>query len=155
MKNVSIRIKVMIPMFLLLIALIASCLVNLKNIDAMMDETTEIIDLDVGSLIQAYNISNSFETLQKLAYAYCEAKEADRPGLQAQIEETMALIDESLEAYQPDEGEVENMENLKALRDKYYNRLYCIWCFNNTYIFLDSKTSCYHFKRSEQYSRCN
>lgn len=67
LKNMSVRLKIMIPIALLAILLVSSCAVSIYDLGRMMSASSKISDYfnkDISDLERVYS---DFESMQKLA----------------------------------------------------------------------------------------
>ncbi len=70
MKNISIGLKVMLPVILLAFILAGTCYSNVASMDRMMEASREISGNYAKSMSLLGDVSTSFETLEKVAYAH-------------------------------------------------------------------------------------
>ena len=73
MKNISVKIKIMVPIFLLIMLIVASCMVSQIGTTNMMNASEEISGDYAVSIEQLGEVSEAFADLQRIAYAHCVA----------------------------------------------------------------------------------
>jgi methyl-accepting chemotaxis protein len=92
-RNLSVRLKIMVPILLLAFIVIVSALVNFNGMKKMMDSSTELADNYSESLYLVGEIDSGFERLEKLGYSHIVAEAADdTEKIEATITETYATI---------------------------------------------------------------
>ncbi len=70
MKNISIGLKVMLPVIMLAFILAGTCYSNVASMDRMIKASEEISGNYAKSMFMLGDISTAFETLEKIAYAH-------------------------------------------------------------------------------------
>lgn len=71
MKNISISVKVMLPVILLVFLLAGTCYSNVVNMDRMIGSSREISGDYAKSMSLLGSLSTAFEALERAAYAHC------------------------------------------------------------------------------------
>ncbi len=70
MKNISIGLKVMLPIIMLAFILAGTCYSNVASMDRMIKASEEISGNYAKSMFMLGDVSTAFETLEKIAYAH-------------------------------------------------------------------------------------
>lgn len=70
MKNISIGLKIILPVILLAFILAGTCYSSVTSMDSMMEASREISGNYAKSMSLLGDVSTSFETLEKVAYAH-------------------------------------------------------------------------------------
>lgn len=81
MKNISIGVKVMLPVILLVFLLAGTCYSNIVNMDRMIGSSREISGDYAKSMSLLGSLSTAFESLERAAYAHCVT--GDEEGLRS------------------------------------------------------------------------
>lgn len=74
MKNISLKFKILVPIFLLSLFLIASSVISLMNVDTMMEASTTISNDYVASIMEIADISNNIRSVNRVGFEYCLAQ---------------------------------------------------------------------------------
>lgn len=104
MRNVSVKIKILLPVVILGVLLLASSAISMLSLNNVMVKSTDISDNYAMSIEQLGQISSDFESLNRVVYAHCivstqamrDNLEAEAEALKKSIEETSAVIAERL-----------------------------------------------------------
>lgn len=93
LKNVSIIVKIMIPIMLLAAVQVITVIVNTSSMDSIMDASKEVSEDCATSMSLLGEISTDFEEMEKIAYAHCVADSASTMrSLEASIKDVYAEI---------------------------------------------------------------
>lgn len=114
MKNVSLKVKILLPIILLALMISVCSGIALVNTNAMMDASREISDNHVQSIIQVNEMSNSVRSMLRVIFAHCMAEDdatmkelvEESNTLRSKLEAAMAEFEASL-----DEGEETEIYN--------------------------------------------
>ncbi len=130
LKNMSVRLKIMIPIALLAILLVGSCAVSIYELGRMMSASSKISDYfnkDISNLERVYS---DFESMQKLAFAHCIAEEEEAMAALEDEYQTLRLEINSISAklgmHMDDKKELDIYSNFKRRYNLYiedYNNL--------------------------------
>ena len=130
LKNMSVRLKIMIPIALLAILLVGSCAVSIYDLGRMMSASSRISDYfnkDISDLERVYS---DFESMQKLAFAHCIAEEEEAMTALEEEYQTLRLEINSISAklgmHMDDKKELDIYNNFKRRYNIYiedYNNL--------------------------------
>lgn len=107
LKNISIKLKLIVPVGGLVILLIAACISLSGGMNDIMNASEQISGDNATSMKLLGDIASGFESLQRIAYAHCVAPDdATMRSLEKEIETTYAEIEVALTAYREhlDEG---------------------------------------------------
>ncbi len=124
MKNVKVKVKILLPVALLSILLIVTCISSVQHMKTMQDVSNEISQNYALSVSQLGNIGIKCESLQRIAYADCisdsgESLEEEAAALKEEINTICLEFEQEL-----DEGEeAENYQQFKAVYDTYLETL--------------------------------
>lgn len=130
MKNVSIVVKILLPIVLLAALLVSSIVVNTGSMKNIMEASDEVSENYATSMMLIGDISTDFEELEKIAYAHCVANSKDTmkvlesncTAVAAELDTLFAEFELSL-----DEGEeTEAYQEFKAKYDSFYKTLQTI-----------------------------
>lgn len=94
-KNLSVRVKIMLPIIALGVLIIILGIASLLNNDSMMDKSTEIAQNHAYSVSLTGDMSYDFASMHRLAFEHCLTQDADR----------MKALKEEYEAYKSDMDE--------------------------------------------------
>ncbi len=88
MKNISVKIKVMVPIFLLIALVVVSCMVSQIGTTNLMN-ASEAISGDYAVCIERLDeVSEAFADMQRIAYAHCIAANGEgKQGLERELAE--------------------------------------------------------------------
>lgn len=106
MKNVSVLVKVLIPIILLAVLQFATVVVNTMSMNDILDASKEVSDNYANSMALLGDLGTDFVDLEKIAYAHCIADgdetmrnlEANAETIASQIDATCAEFEKSLDA---------------------------------------------------------
>lgn len=93
MKNLSIRMKIMIPILMLVVLLFTTFLESYMNMSKMKDAGMVITDVYAKSMAYLGDISSEVGLLQSAAYAHCTATDSE---MKASVENEVNTLYESL-----------------------------------------------------------
>ncbi|MCX4327096.1 MAG: methyl-accepting chemotaxis protein [Lachnospiraceae bacterium] len=120
MKNISIGIKVMLPVMLLALLLAGTCYSNLATADRMMDASEEISGNYATGMSLIGSISTAFEALERAAYAHCVAGDADSMrSYETEIDTIYKEIESLYAEYEKSIKEDKDQENYNELQSLY------------------------------------
>ena len=120
LKNISIKLKLIVPVGGLVILLIAACLSLNGGMRDIMNASERISGDNATSMKLLGDIATGFESLQRIAYAHCvAADEATMRSLEAEIETTYAEIEVALTAFRENLDEGEEAENFAEFEANY------------------------------------
>ena len=123
-KNVSVIVKILIPIILLAGLQIMTVIVNTSSMDSIMDASKEVSDNYAVSMSQLGDIATDFEELEKIAYAHCIADgDSAMRTLEANAEEVAAEIDALCAEFELslDAGEeADAYQNFRTLYAEFY-----------------------------------
>ncbi len=112
MKNISIGVKVMLPVILLVFLLAGTCYSNVVNMDRMIGSSREISGDYAKSMSLLGSLSTAFEALERAAYAHCvTGSEEDMDLLGTQINSISGEISSLCTEY---EGLIDGNEEKEA-----------------------------------------
>ena len=74
MRNLNIRIKIMVPICMLVALLFLTCIFSYFSLAKMKSSGEEISDNYAKSMSLLGDISTNVETLQRLAYSICNGR---------------------------------------------------------------------------------
>jgi methyl-accepting chemotaxis protein len=121
LKNVSVKIKVMLPVFLLAVLIIATSVKNMNSMKELMNSGNEIADNYASALNKAGEIESLFRQLQGLCYAHIIADEgADKDSVAAyivQVESELKEIQNEFAASIDSATEAEEQKYFSAFED--------------------------------------
>ncbi len=101
MKNISVKIKVMVPIFLLIALVVVSCMVSQIGTTNMMDASEAISGDYVVSIEQLGEVSEAFADLQRIAYAHCVAPDdATMKALETELDDVYNEMQSVLAEYE-------------------------------------------------------
>lgn len=125
LANISVRMKILVPLFLLSALLIFSCIFSLNNVQSLMHDSEEISGKYATSIRQLGEISEEFASIHRIIYAHCVAQEATT---RTSLEQEYDSLNESIEAVMLEfeenlsEGtETENYTQFKECYTQYHN----------------------------------
>jgi len=117
LKNLSIRIKIMMPMFLLVILLFVTCGASYASLARMKDAGEEISGNYALSMSLLGDLSTDVEALQRVAYSHCTATDYE---MKCAVEEELDVIyNRLLETCQKYEATLQEEGEAKVLYDEY------------------------------------
>ncbi|MCI8771831.1 MAG: methyl-accepting chemotaxis protein [Lachnospiraceae bacterium] len=88
MKNMSVRLKIMIPIGVLAVLLLGSCVISIVDLRKMMNSSTKISGEYVNDISILRSVMANFESMQKIVFAHCVTENKER----------MATLEEESEA---------------------------------------------------------
>ena len=126
-KNISVKLKIMLPVALLVIIIVISNLTSFKIANNMLHVGTEISDNYSASLVQLGEISEKFEKLNGIIYKHCIATDDDQKielveNYESTVKEISTLCNEfkkNLDAGQETENFNEFQKNYKDYLEDY------------------------------------
>lgn len=120
MKNISIGIKVMLPVILLALLLAGTCYSNLATTERMMDASEEISENYATGMSLLGSISTAFEALERAAYAHCVTGDADgMRSYETQIDSINSEIKSLYGEYEKSIKEKKDQESYNELQALY------------------------------------
>ena len=120
MKNVSVTIKILLPVALLSALLIVTCISSVKRMEAMQEVSNEISQNYAMSISQLGDIGIEFEALQRIAYAHCVADgEESEKALQTEAATLKEEIDAVCVDFEKKLNEGEEADNYQQFRTAY------------------------------------
>lgn len=109
MKNISLKFKILVPVFLLSICLIASSVISLMNVDTMMDASNDISQDYVVSIMDIAEISNNIRSVNRVGFEYCLAQTSQAmKELKTEYQGYKSVLATAIESYYgviPETGE--------------------------------------------------
>ena len=127
MKNVSIRVKVLIPIIVLTSIILLVCGINYFNQKNLLETSYIISDDCSGSIELLLNIESNLESIGKTMYAHCKAENATtKSQYGATIQEQVQEMKEYFALYEAQPLTAKEKEYFGALKkrfDKYQNGL--------------------------------
>ncbi len=118
MKNLSIRIKIMVPISLFVILLFVTCYVTTAGMNRMMDANLEISGNYAESIQLLGNLATDVEKLQRLAYSHCTATDDEMMReIEAQVEEVYGHVTTLCQEFETSLEEGEEMELYQQFND--------------------------------------
>lgn len=112
-RNMSVRLKIMIPIGVLAILLLGSCAISVIDLGKMMNASTEISGRYVGDISKLKGVMANFESMQKVVFAHCVSEDKDT---MARLEEDSQTLRKEINATSAQLGM--NMDNKSEL-EKY------------------------------------
>lgn len=88
-RNMSVRLKIMIPIGVLAVLLLGSCVINVVDMGKMMNASTKISGQYVNDISILRGVMTNFESMQKIVFAHCVTENKDK--MQSLEEEAEAL----------------------------------------------------------------
>lgn len=88
-RNMSVRLKIMIPIGVLAVLLLGSCVINVVDMGKMMNASTKISGQYVNDISILRGVMTDFESMQKIVFAHCVTENKDK--MQSLEEEAEAL----------------------------------------------------------------
>lgn len=88
-RNMSVRLKIMIPIGVLAVLLLGSCVINVADMGKMMNASTKISGQYVNDISILRGVMTDFESMQKIVFAHCVTENKDK--MQSLEEEAEAL----------------------------------------------------------------
>lgn len=117
MRNLNIRIKIMVPICMLVALLFLTCIFSYFSLAKMKSSGEEISDNYAKSMSLLGDISTNVETLQRLAYSHCTATDYDmKSSVEKEIEVESKNLIETCSKY---EKTLSTKGEDKDLYDKY------------------------------------
>lgn len=99
-KNMSIRMKIVIPLILLSALLIVSSLVSIMSINSVMEQSTEISGNYASSILMLSELTEDFKDLERSTYAHILSNLSSRKEeLAAEIDADVVNIQATAEEY--------------------------------------------------------
>ena len=124
-KNQSIRVKILLPLILLAILLMLSCISTQSILKVVMEESTKISDEYAQNVYQLGMLSYKFEALERIIYAHCVAEDDDiRTSLTEEYHIMQAEIDAFCEEYGAALGEGEEAATFQNFKEAYEDYLF-------------------------------
>lgn len=124
-KNQSIRVKILLPLILLAILLMLSCISTQSILKVVMKESTKISDEYAQNVYQLGMLSYKFEALERIIYAHCVAEDDDiRTSLTEEYHTMQAEIDAFCEEYGAALGEGEEATTFQNFKEAYEDYLF-------------------------------
>ena len=96
-KNMSIRYKLMVPVFGLMLAVLVLIAVGFTSIAKMQRASVTVKEKGVNSLIELNKISVESQKMQKLGTSYCTSGADNKESIWAGVEECNGKLQQSLE----------------------------------------------------------
>lgn len=122
-RRSSIRVKIVVPTFILAILLITSCVCNYASTAVMMNASNNISEKYAQNISNLGKLSASFESMQKIIYAHSIATTNNtKSKLNKQYKDEKKEVDEIcviLEASMNEEGDQESIAAFKASYAEY------------------------------------
>lgn len=101
MENLNIRMKIMVPMFMLVLLLVITFLSSISSLTQMKNADERISGYYAESMSLLGDISTDVEALQKLAYSHCTATDVEmKKSVEAEIETVTARLAEICSKYE-------------------------------------------------------
>jgi len=88
-RNMSVRLKIMIPIGVLAVLLLGSCVISVVDMGKMMNASTKISGQYVNDISILRGVMTNFESMQKIVFAHCVTENKDK--MQSLEEEAEAL----------------------------------------------------------------
>lgn len=88
-RNMSVRLKIMIPIGVLAVLLLGSCVISVVDMGKMMNASTKISGQYVNDISILRGVMTNFESMQKIVFAHCVTENTDK--MQSLEEEAEAL----------------------------------------------------------------
>lgn len=119
-KNLSVRIKIMVPVVLLGIELLLTGLIGVVSTNKVMDSSQEIANNYAASIDQIGELSTCFANLQKIAYHHIITDDDTvARELEAQIDQTNTRIGEISAELMENLDEGEEKESFQTMQEEY------------------------------------
>ncbi len=77
-RNMSVRLKIMIPIGVLAVLLLGSCVINVVDMGKMMNASTKISGQYVNDISILRGVMTNFESMQKIVFAHCVTENKDK-----------------------------------------------------------------------------
>lgn len=88
-RNMSVRLKIMIPIGVLAVLLLGSCVISVVDMGKMMNASTKISGQYVNDISILRGVMTNFESMQKIVFAHCVTENKNK--MQSLEEEAEAL----------------------------------------------------------------
>ncbi len=116
-KDISIRYKVMLPVFGLMLAGVVLNICSVASMYSMEQGTVSLKEEGINSLIELDQISKEAQEMQKMGIAYCISGQDAREGIWKSVEECKSNIDLYIEDVKTLMDSSEQQSNLTALEE--------------------------------------
>lgn len=99
MKNIKIRYRILVPLLMIVLMLIVSCIGTIVNEDKMYNISREMSENNATSVSLLGDISTNVESIKRIAFAHCSAlRDQDMEPLETEytnlMEENKLLFSE-------------------------------------------------------------
>lgn len=119
-KNVSVAVKILVPVVLLTTVLITTGISSLMGMKNMQDVSEEITSNYATSMSQLGDISVNFQTMERIAYAHVISDDDEtQKSLEAQADTLKEEIDSICAEFEATLDEGEETENYNAFKEQY------------------------------------
>ncbi len=124
-KNLSIRVKILVPLIVLAVLLLLSCFSAQRNLKVVMAESTKISNEYAQNVYQLGMLSYKFEALERIIYAHCVAEDEDiRTSLTEEYHTMQSEIDAFCEEYGASLGDGDEAEAFQSFKEAYEDYLF-------------------------------
>jgi len=119
MRNWSVKIKIMLPVLLLVVLTLLTCVTSLMSMSEMQDASIVISDNYAESMSFLGDLSTNFEAIERVAYAHCATDDdTAMRSLEKEVEGIAAEINQARSQYEQlvnDSEEKENYQQFQTL----------------------------------------
>ena len=77
-RNMSVRLKIMIPIGVLAMLLLGSCVISVVDMGKMMNASTKISGEYVSDISILRGVMTNFESIQKIVFAHCVTENKEK-----------------------------------------------------------------------------
>lgn len=126
-KNVSVRIKTVIPVVILVLCMLLVGIFSISNLDSVMDESRAVTDKYSKSVSYLGDMATVFQKQHRIAYAYCFLDDAySRQMLKKENNQLLEEIEQIFSEYEKTLTTDKEKSDFSYIQDNYsgYKRYY-------------------------------
>jgi len=110
-RNMSVRLKIMVPIGVLAVLLLGSCVISVVDMGKMMNSSTKISGQYARDITTLRGVMTNFESMQKIVFAHCVTENKDK---KTSLEEEAEALKKDINTISAQLGiHMENKEELE------------------------------------------
>lgn len=124
MKDMSIRLKILIPVCILGILAILIAAYDSASVDSMQDGITELQQVGIGALAALDEVAIQTQKMEKMALVYTQLQGEGKEAVWGQVEASYTKMQEQLDiarSYLPDEGAQSGLNAIETAVNNLYD----------------------------------